>query len=90
MDDRASSHHQDRSRKPGGAETPSGYAAIPREVTRREDLSGQAHKVLTAILGLCYGDERHTRASVRQISSASGMRRRTVEYWLAELTRASD
>ncbi len=70
---------------PPSQKTPSGYAAVPREVTRKTDLSGQAHKVLTALLGLCYGDDRQTRASVRQISAACGMPRRTVNRYLAEL-----
>jgi hypothetical protein len=72
---------------PTAHKTPSGYAAVPREVTRREDLSSGGHRVLTGLLGLCYGDERQCRASIRQIMTASGMAERSVKRGLAELLR---
>jgi len=73
---------------PPAQKTPSGYAAIPREITRRTELPSGSHRVLTAIFGLCYGDDRHTRATRRMIVAASGLSIRTVRRHLVKLTRA--
>lgn len=66
---------------------PSGYATVPKRITRRTDLRVEK-LVLTAILGLCWGDKRRCAASVNQIGQACGMPRRTVQRHLDTLIEA--
>ena len=50
------------------APLPAGYAAMPRQATRMAGLSDAGHRVLTAIIGLCYGDDRQTRAPCARLA----------------------
>ena len=60
------------------ASAPAGYAMVPNHVTRNTDLPSTAHRVLTALIGLCRGNTRCTRASIRKIAEAAGVSRHIV------------
>ena len=51
---------------------PAGYTMVPNHVTRNPDLPSSAHRVLTALIGLCHGT-RCTRASIWKIAQAAGV-----------------
>lgn len=67
--------------------TSKGYATVPRRITRRTDLRIEKI-VLDALLGLCWGESRICRASIREIGLACGMPRRTVQRHLDTLAEA--
>ena len=49
-----------------------GYTRVPNHVTEMVALPpGGAHRVLTALIHLCYGRTPHTKASIATISKAS-------------------
>ena len=51
---------------------PAGYTMVPNHVTRNPGLPSSAHRVLTALIGLCHGT-RCTRASILKIAQAAGV-----------------
>lgn len=73
---------------PPGRPPAAGFATVPRHVIRNADLSHGACRLLGAIIGLCYGDSRTTKATAGQIAEQAGMTVKSVRYFLPQLIAA--
>ena len=65
-----------------------GYATVPRQIIRCEDLTYGAKVLLSAIIGICYGDARQIKSTIQEIGVQAGMSAKTVRYFLPELIAA--
>jgi len=63
---------------------PNGYAPLSRRIMRRTDLR-TAKLVLQGLISYCWADKRETRATIKQVSLATGLPLRTVQYHFTKL-----
>ena len=73
--------------KPPTRAAPSGYAMVPKYVTRHPHLTTGDKVVFDALIGLCYGHMTSTRAKIREIAVAAAVHPDTVRRAFVRLTR---